>query len=48
MTEHHEGAVEMALTEQADGEYSAAVDLAKAIESAQSAEIDKVARLLAG
>lgn len=39
MIAHHEGALEMASTEQEDGEYAAAIDLAKAIESAQQDEI---------
>lgn len=39
MIEHHQGAIEMSKTEQADGEFGDAVALAKKIESAQTAEI---------
>ena len=39
MIRHHEGAIEMARTEQADGENPDAVALAKKIEDAQTAEI---------
>jgi len=46
MIEHHEGAIEMAKTEQADGKYPDAVSLAKSIESSQSAEIDQIRQLL--
>jgi len=46
MIEHHEGAIEMAETEKADGKHQAAVDLAEAIIAAQSAEIDKMEKLL--
>lgn len=46
MIEHHEGAVEMAETEQADGRFVAAVELAGAIESSQQAEIARMERLL--
>lgn len=44
--EHHEGAIAMAETEQADGDYPAAVDLAESIIEAQSAEIDKMEEML--
>jgi uncharacterized protein (DUF305 family) len=40
MVEHHEGAVEMAETEQADGQFKDAVDLAGQIVEAQKQEID--------
>ncbi|MDP2773488.1 MAG: DUF305 domain-containing protein [Nocardioides sp.] len=46
MIEHHEGAIEMAETEQADGQDQAALDLAEAIIEAQSAEIEKMQKLL--
>ena len=47
MIEHHEGAIEMAQTEQADGEYPAAVELAESIETSQQGEIGLMERLLA-
>jgi uncharacterized protein (DUF305 family) len=40
MIEHHEGAIEMARTEQEEGRYPPAVSLAEQIEAAQAAEID--------
>jgi uncharacterized protein (DUF305 family) len=46
MVQHHEGAVEMAKTEQSDGQSSDAVALAKRIESAQTAEISKMQEML--
>ena len=46
MIEHHEGAIEMAQTERADGENPQAIDLAKDIEAAQTQEIDKMKELL--
>lgn len=46
MIEHHEGAVEMAKTEQSDGQYKPAVDLAGDIVESQSAEIDTMKDLL--
>lgn len=46
MTEHHEGAVEMARTEQSDGEFADAVALAEDIEAAQTEEIAVMERLL--
>jgi len=46
MIEHHEGAVEMAETEQSDGEYAEAVTLAEAIETSQTAEIETMEGLL--
>lgn len=46
MIAHHQGALEMASTEQDDGEYVAAIDLAKAIESAQQDEIALMEDLL--
>lgn len=39
MIEHHEGAIEMSQTEQADGENADAIALAKKIEADQTAEI---------
>jgi len=46
MIEHHQGAIEMAQTEQNDGENSDAIDLAQAIESAQTTEIASMQALL--
>jgi uncharacterized protein (DUF305 family) len=48
MVEHHEGAIEMAQTEQAEGEYRPAVELAGEIVEGQSAEIETMQDLLAG
>ena len=47
MIEHHEGAIEQAQTEQADGESAEAVDLAAEIEEAQTEEIATMEDLLA-
>lgn len=46
MIEHHQGAIEMAQTEQNDGENADAIDLAQAIESAQTTEIATMQGLL--
>lgn len=46
MVKHHEGAVAMAKTEQSDGKYQPAKDMAGAIISSQSAEIDRMKGLL--
>lgn len=46
MIEHHEGAIEMAKTEQADGKNADAVALAKKIEADQTAEIAVMKDLL--
>ena len=46
MVEHHEGAVEMAETEIADGQFNSAVDLAENIVESQTAEIKKMEGLL--
>jgi uncharacterized protein (DUF305 family) len=46
MIEHHEGAIEMAKKEQADGKNQDAVALAKMIESDQTAEIALMRDLL--
>ena len=46
MIEHHEGAIEMAKTEQADGESADAKALADDIETAQTAEIQTMQDLL--
>jgi uncharacterized protein (DUF305 family) len=43
---HHEGAVEMAKTEKADGSYQPAKDMADAIITSQSAEITRMNELL--
>lgn len=47
MTAHHEGALEMAETEIADGEFPDAIALAETILETQQAEIDEMAGLLA-
>ncbi len=46
MIEHHEGAIDMAKSEQEDGEYPDAVALAEEIEKAQTAEITTMNELL--
>lgn len=46
MREHHQGAVDMAKTEQAEGKFPDAVSLAEAIETAQVAEIEQIEQLL--
>lgn len=46
MSQHHEGAIEMARTEQADGKFSDAVSLAATIEQDQAAELDQMKDLL--
>lgn len=46
MVEHHEGAIEMARTEQQDGEFAEAVTMAESIEAAQAAEVDQMKGLL--
>jgi uncharacterized protein (DUF305 family) len=46
MMEHHEGAIEMAKTERADGMFPAALSLAESIESSQQAEIEQIKTLL--
>lgn len=46
MVEHHEGAVEMAQSEQEDGEFADAIELARAIQSAQEQEIEQMNALL--
>ena len=46
MIEHHEGAIEMARTEQEDGRYQAAVELAAEIEESQAGEIETMQELL--
>jgi uncharacterized protein (DUF305 family) len=46
MIEHHEGAVEMAEAQQADGLFADAVALAESIESSQGAEIELMKDLL--
>ena len=47
MIQHHEGAIEMARTEQSHGQSPAAVALAKKIEAAQTAEIATMKDMLA-
>lgn len=46
MIDHHEGAIEMARTEQGDGLHADAVALAEQIESAQAREIETMQRML--
>ncbi|MGW0565365.1 DUF305 domain-containing protein [Streptomyces sp. NPDC003016] len=46
MVKHHEGAVEMARTEQSDGAYKPARDMADAVVTSQSAEIARMNKLL--
>ncbi|MER5938147.1 DUF305 domain-containing protein [Streptomyces sp. NPDC001928] len=46
MVEHHEGAVEMARTEKAEGRFGPATKLADAVVTAQSAEIEEMNQLL--
>lgn len=46
MTEHHRGAVQMAQTEQAEGENPEAIALAEQIETSQAQEIDRMQQLL--
>jgi uncharacterized protein (DUF305 family) len=47
MIKHHEGAVEMARTEQAEGKHPDAISLARRIETTQTAEIATMRKLLA-
>jgi len=47
MIEHHEGAIEMSETEQEDGHFGPAVDLAEQIVTSQQDEIDTIHGLLA-
>lgn len=46
MIEHHEGAIEMARTEQSEGEFPEAVDMAEEIETTQAEEIQTMQDLL--
>ncbi|WP_367318638.1 DUF305 domain-containing protein [Streptomyces sp. HUAS ZL42] len=46
MVEHHEGAIEMAKSEKADGKYGAAVELADDVITAQTAEIEQMNKML--
>lgn len=46
MIDHHQGAIEMAQTEQAEGEYAESIDLAESIEAAQQEEIATMEGLL--
>ena len=46
MLKHHEGAVAMAKTEQADGAYAPAKKMAGAIITSQTAEITQMNKLL--
>ncbi len=46
MVKHHEGAVEMAKTQKADGKYGPAVKLADDVITAQTAEIEQMNKML--
>ncbi|MDX6373425.1 MAG: hypothetical protein QOD98_2413 [Nocardioidaceae bacterium] len=46
MVDHHQGAIEMARTEQAEGKYPGALSLAGSIENSQQAEIEQIKNLL--
>lgn len=46
MTEHHDGAIEMAEAEQVEGRYDEAVALARTIEADQTQEVEEMRRLL--
>ena len=46
MIGHHEGAIEMARSEQAEGTYRPAIDLAESIETSQQQEISHMQQLL--
>ena len=46
MIEHHEGAIEMAKTEQSEGQFPEAVDMAKEIETTQAEEVRTMQDLL--
>lgn len=46
MVQHHEGAVEMAKTERANGKYGPATQLADDVVTAQTAEIEQMERML--
>ncbi|MFG2379112.1 DUF305 domain-containing protein [Streptomyces sp. NPDC048504] len=46
MVEHHEGAIDMAKTEKADGSYAPATELAVDVITAQSAEIKQMNKML--
>ena len=46
MIEHHEGAIEMSETEQGEGRFKPAVDLAGTIVESQTAEIDTMEKLI--
>ncbi|NGO09031.1 DUF305 domain-containing protein [Streptomyces sp. HC44] len=46
MVEHHEGAIKMAKTEKANGEYGPAVKLADDVITAQTAEIEQMNKML--
>ncbi len=48
MIDHHQGAIDMAKTEQADGSSAPAIALAKAIQDTQEGEIATMRQLLAG
>lgn len=46
MVEHHQGAIEMAEAEQADGRYAPAIELAGEVAESQTAEIERMEQLL--
>ena len=45
MIEHHQGAIEMAQTEQSDGQYKPALELAEDVETAQTEEVSTMEKL---
>jgi uncharacterized protein (DUF305 family) len=47
MTAHHNGAIEMARTEQAEGQNPQALELAATIETDQTAEVEEMRQILA-
>lgn len=46
MIEHHTGAIQMAQTQQSDGQYPEAIELAEQIEEGQTAEVETMQDLL--
>jgi len=46
MIEHHQGAIEMALTEQEEGEHPPAIELAEEVETSQQSEVEAMQEIL--
>lgn len=46
MIQHHEGAIDMAQAEQADGHFEPALELARSIADSQQAEVDTMEKLM--